>query len=109
MGETALKVSSRRLVEPLPNVRTGWVSRRSLGRWGRGRAGWWDIMGSEAAMARGSRGQYVGGIECDIVDSMMQRATCSGIVTAFVGAGAGADKRGAVSVDGSSCTASYSG
>jgi hypothetical protein len=56
VGETALRVSSRRLVEPFPNVRTGWVSRRSLGRWGRAGGGW-DIMGSEVAMVTVSRGR----------------------------------------------------
>jgi len=70
VGETALRVSSRRLVEPLPKVRDCWVSRESLGRWGR--AAGWGIKGSEVVMVRGSRGRYVGGIECDIVDSIMR-------------------------------------
>jgi hypothetical protein len=44
------------------------VSRESLGRWGRAAGN----KGSEVVMLRGSRGLNVGGIECDIVDSIMR-------------------------------------
>jgi len=72
VGETALRVSSRRL-EPLPKVRTCWVSRWSLGRW----ASWgWRgaIMGSEVVvmMWAGSREAIAGAMGCDIVDSIMR-------------------------------------
>lgn len=87
VGETALKVSRRRLVEPFPKVRTCWVSSESLGRWGR--AVGWAIKGSEAVMVRGSRERYVvGGIECDSVDSIMRAdGRVEGVVTAVEGAG----------------------
>jgi hypothetical protein len=47
----------------------------------------------------------VGGSECDMVDSMMLPlgARCRGIVTVTALVGADADKRGAVSVVGTSC------
>jgi hypothetical protein len=56
----ALKVSSRRLVEPLPKVRTCWVLICSLGLAGRERgpcesAGWrWGNMGSDVVMLEGA-------------------------------------------------------
>lgn len=62
VGETALRVSRRRLVEFLPKQRFGCVSRRNLGRLGMA-AGRWDNMGRVAvadAMVKvvwmGSRG-----------------------------------------------------
>ena len=70
MGDTALRVSRRKLVDPLPKVRDCWVSRDSLGRWGR--VAGWAIKGSEVVMVRGSRGRYVGGVGCDIVESIMR-------------------------------------
>lgn len=72
VGETALRVSRRRL-EPLPKVRTWCVSRRREGRWER--AGCRGVnMGSWVAMmcVGGSRGLRVGAMGCDIVDSMMR-------------------------------------
>ena len=111
VGETALRVSRRRLVEPFPKVRTCCVSSESLGRWGR--AAGWAIKGSEAVMVRGSRGRYVvGSIECDSVDSIMRAdGRVEGVVTAVEGAGA--DKRGgepsARTRGGGSCRGSYSG
>jgi hypothetical protein len=79
VGETALKVSSRRL-EPLPKVRIWWVSICSFGRWGSstGADGCrWGNMGSEAMMeAGGSCAElcpYDCGMEGDIVESIMRR------------------------------------
>ena len=86
MGETALRVSRRRL-EPFPKVRTCWVSRRSLGRcWSAGgsAAGRGAIMGSWAwavvmMCAGGSREPSAGAMECDIVDNIM-RTDVAGVV-----------------------------
>lgn len=73
VGETALKVSSRRLA-PLPKERVCWVSMWSLGRCrpaGRG-----GIIGRAVAMVGGGAGDgtKAAGIECDIVDSIMRAA-----------------------------------
>jgi hypothetical protein len=91
VGETALRVSRRRL-EPFPKVRTWWVSRRSEGRWER--AGWRGVnMGSWVVVAMmcvgASRGLRVGAMECDIVESIMRAVAMAQIR----GQGAGASAR----------------
>lgn len=72
MGETALSVSSRRLA-PFPKLRGVDVLTESLGRCGAGGRG---IIGSEVVMlgAGAGDGAYVGGIECDIAESIMRWA-----------------------------------
>jgi hypothetical protein len=66
VGETALSVSSRKLA-PFPKLRGVDVFTDSFGR------GLHGIIGSEVVMSGGGAGDGSkdGGIECDIVDSIM--------------------------------------